>query len=62
MAGSWLEKYGPVVGLIMGSAPVIAVSGPQEVMEVLSREEFQGRPDDEHIRERNFNKRLGEFI
>lgn len=62
MSGSWMEKYGPIVGLIVGSAPVVTVAGPREVMEVLRRDEFQGRPDDNHVRERNFNKRLGEFI
>lgn len=59
MSGSWMEKYGPIVGLIVGSAPVVAVAGPHEVKEVLRRDEFQGRQDDDHIRERNFNKRLG---
>jgi len=62
MSGNWLEKYGPLVGLILGSSPVIAVGGPREVMEVLRRDEFQGRPDVENVREGNFNKRLGEFI
>jgi hypothetical protein len=61
MAGSWMEKYGPIVGLMMGSTPVIAVGGPREVLEVLRRDEFQGRPDDQHTRDRNFNKRLGEL-
>ncbi|GFG40194.1 hypothetical protein Cfor_09782 [Coptotermes formosanus] len=59
MSGSWLEKYGPVVGLLLGSAPLIAVSGPHAVLEVLRRDEFHGRPDSEEIRERSFNKRLG---
>jgi hypothetical protein len=62
MCGNWLEKYGPVVGLLLGSAPVIAVSGPREVLEVLRRDEFQGRPDSSDVRERSFNKRFGEFI
>jgi hypothetical protein len=62
MSGSWLEKYGPVVGLVLGSIPVIAVGGPREVLEVLRRDEFQGRPDGPEVRERSFNKRLGEFV
>jgi hypothetical protein len=62
MSGSWMKKYGPIVGLMLGSTPVIAVGGPHEVLEVLRREEFQGRPDNHQIRDRNFNKRLGEFI
>jgi Cytochrome P450. len=62
MAGPWLEKYGPIVGLLLGSIPMIAVSGPREVLEVLCRNEFQGRPDGAEVRERSFNKRLGEFF
>jgi hypothetical protein len=32
------------------------------VLEVLRRDEFQGRPDSLEVRERSFNKRLGEFV
>jgi len=62
LSGSWLEKYGPIVGLMLGSIPIIAVSGPHEVLEVLRRNEFEGRPDGPEVRERSLNKRLGEFV
>lgn len=57
-----MEKYGPVVGLMLGSIPIIAVSGPREVLEVLRRNEFDGRPDAPEVRERNLNKRLGVLL
>jgi hypothetical protein len=47
---------------MLGSIPIIAVSGPREVLEVLHRDEFQGRSDGPEVRERSFNKRLGEFV
>ncbi|XP_066996047.2 methyl farnesoate epoxidase [Anabrus simplex] len=52
------KKYGPVVGLFTPDR-TISVSDPSTVLEVLRREEFQGRPDSYLIRERNLNKRLG---
>jgi hypothetical protein len=59
MQKKWLKKYGPVVGLMYGSHPTIAVVGAETVLEVLRREEFQGRPDSFNARDRAFNKRLG---
>lgn len=50
------------MGLMLGSIPIIAVSGPRQVLEVLRRDEFQGRPDSPEVRERSFNKQLGEFV
>ncbi|PSN29066.1 hypothetical protein C0J52_28308, partial [Blattella germanica] len=61
MAGSWREKYGPVVGLVLGPFKAIAVCGPEEVLEVLRREEFQGRPKTEFLKDRSFNKYLGKY-
>jgi hypothetical protein len=62
MSGSWLEKYGPVVGLMVGSTPHICVCGVREVMEVLHKEELQGRPYHlVDISQRMFHRRLGEF-
>ncbi|XP_066996064.2 methyl farnesoate epoxidase [Anabrus simplex] len=52
------KKYGPVVGLFTPDK-AISVADPSTVLEVLRREEFQGRPDSLLLRERNFNKRLG---
>jgi hypothetical protein len=59
MAGKWLEKYGPVVGLMFGSKKAVAVSGAKGVLEVLRREEFQGRPESSRVKDISFNKRLG---
>lgn len=61
ISGSWLESYGPIVGLMLGSKPVIAVGGPREVIEVLRRDEFLGREEDDNVPDRNFHKRLGEL-
>jgi hypothetical protein len=59
MAEKWLQKYGPVVGLLFGSRRVIAICGPHQVLEVLKREEFQARPTSEFFKERSFGKLLG---
>lgn len=59
MAGEWLQKYGPVVGLVYGSSRIIAICGAREVFEVLQREEFQARPNNAFVKERSFGKRLG---
>ena len=59
MAGEWRTKYGSVVGCIIGGRKLIAVCGPLEVLEVLKRDEFQGRPKETIFKERSFNKRLG---
>jgi hypothetical protein len=59
MGGKWAEKYGPVVGLLFGSRRALAVSGPKSVLEVLHREEFQGRTVNTRMLEILFNKRLG---
>jgi hypothetical protein len=59
MSGKWMEKYGPVVGLMFGSKKALAVSGPKSVLEVLHRDEFQGRTVSSRLKERLFNKRLG---
>jgi hypothetical protein len=59
MQKKWLKEYGPVVGLMYGSHPVIAVIGAEECLEVFRRDEFQGRPDTFNSRDRAFNKKLG---
>jgi hypothetical protein len=62
MSGSWLEKYGPVVGLMLGSKPHICVSGVREVMEALHKDELQGRPENFFdTSQRKSDRRLGEF-
>ena len=61
MAGNWLEKYGPVVGLLFGSKKAVAVSSAKAVLEVLRREEFQGRTESSRLKDMSFNKRLGKW-
>lgn len=58
----WLKQYGPVVGLMIGSQPAVAICGPTEVLEILRREEFQGRPENANFRQENFNRKLGLFF
>ena len=57
----WAKQYGPIVGLMLGKQPAIVVCKPKEVLEVLQREEFQGRPENANFRIDNFNRRLGEY-
>ncbi|KAG8313366.1 hypothetical protein J6590_001833 [Homalodisca vitripennis] len=52
-------KYGPLVGLRLGRDYIVLVSGQPLVREVLTREEFEGRPDGFLFRLRAFGKRLG---
>ena len=61
MADEWKKKYGPLVGLVLGKSRVVAVCGPTEIFEVLRRDEFQGRPKGEFIKQRSFNKNIGKF-
>ncbi|XP_021919684.1 methyl farnesoate epoxidase-like [Zootermopsis nevadensis] len=62
MVKKWINDYGPVVGLMFGSHPAVAVIGAKQVMEVLRRDEFQGRPYTFNAKHRSFNKRLGFFF
>ncbi len=39
------QKYGPVVGIHLGMMRSIVVSGYDTIHQVLSRDEFQGRPE-----------------
>ncbi|XP_067013403.2 methyl farnesoate epoxidase [Anabrus simplex] len=55
----WRNKYGPVVGLMVTKFPIIVVCDPSTVIEVLKREELQGRPFSTQFKERSLNKRLG---
>jgi len=59
LAREWRQKYGPVVGFLTASRKVVAVCGPQEVLEVLHREEFQARLTNKFFSDRSFGKRLG---
>nr|CAI5855416.1 unnamed protein product [Callosobruchus analis] len=53
------KKYGDVVGMKLGRNYVVAASGPNAIREVLTREDFDGRPDGFFFRLRTFGKRLG---
>nr|WCC58046.1 cytochrome P450 [Pharsalia antennata] len=53
------KEYGEIVGLKLGRHLVVAVFGAEAIKEVLSREEFDGRPDGFFFRLRTFGKRLG---
>lgn len=59
---SFSRELGDVVGLKMGRNLVVTVFGPDAVKEVLTREEFDGRPDGYFFRLRTFGKRLGTLI
>ncbi|KAI7815650.1 cytochrome p450 [Rhyzopertha dominica] len=53
------EKYGNLVGLRLGRDLVVTAFGATAVKEILTREEFNGRPDGFFFRLRTFGKRLG---
>lgn len=54
------ETYGPIVGLKLGIGhPIILVSGRDAVLEMLSRPEFDGRPDTFSHRFRTMGERRG---
>lgn len=39
------ETYGPVMGIRLGKNWALAVTGPEEIREVLASESFAGRPE-----------------
>ena len=53
------KTYGPVMGIQLGNFWAVAVTGPEEIREVLSKESFAGRP--EFVKSFNENK-LGSFM
>ncbi|XP_063241155.1 methyl farnesoate epoxidase-like [Bacillus rossius redtenbacheri] len=55
----WKDEYGPLVGAMFGPRRVVLVAGPREVLEVLRRDEFAGRPRMFFFKERSFRKLLG---
>lgn len=58
----WAKKYGPIFSGSIGTTPALFVTGADNVMAALRKEEFQGRPDQYSIRIRSFDKRLGMLI
>uniref|UniRef100_A0A1B6LKL5 Cytochrome P450 n=1 Tax=Graphocephala atropunctata TaxID=36148 RepID=A0A1B6LKL5_9HEMI len=55
----WSQKYGPVIGLNFFSTLFVVVTGIDNVLEALRKEEFQSRPNNFIVRSRSFGKCLG---
>lgn len=53
------KKYGNVIGLKLGRNLIVVCIGAEAVNQILTREEFDGRPDGFFFRLRSFGKRLG---
>ncbi|XP_018325317.1 methyl farnesoate epoxidase-like [Agrilus planipennis] len=53
------KTYGEITGLRLGNMLLVSVSGSAAVKEVLTRDEFDGRPDGFLFRLRTFGERLG---
>lgn len=53
------EDYGHLVGLRLGRDRIVIVSEYKLAKDILSREEFEGRPDGFIFRLRSMGKRLG---
>lgn len=58
----WSKSYGPTIGYMFGSKPTIFITGVENVLTSLRKEEFQGRPNDFAIKARSFQKLLGIFF
>lgn len=56
------EKYGEIVGTKLGRKYVVVVFGEEAVAQILTREEFEGRPDGFIFRMRTFGRRLGMYF
>jgi len=55
------KTYGQVFSVKLGRIEAVVVSGYDAVRQVLSKDDFDGRPDGFFFRYRAFNKRLGKF-
>lgn len=61
----WMEfanEYGNMIGLKMGTMLLVVVNGVDLVREVLTRDEFSGRPDGFFFRLRTFGKQIGTWL
>lgn len=58
----WSRRYGQTIGYMFGSTPTIFVTGVDNVLAALRKDEFQGRPNDAGVLDRSFNKVLGVFF
>ncbi|KAI5730597.1 hypothetical protein M8J76_015514 [Diaphorina citri] len=56
---NYARRYGPITGLRLGRDRIILVSGFKAVREVLTRDEFDGRPSGYFFRLRALGRRLG---
>lgn len=55
------QKYGSIVGFYIGGVPSIIVGGFNNVKQILTRPEFQGRPGGFVIETRSFFQTLGKY-
>lgn len=55
------KRYGQVYSVKLGRIEAVVVSGYDAVRQVLSKDDFDGRPDGFFFRFRAFYKRLGEL-
>lgn len=53
------KKYGPIVGIRVGHARLVIISGRDAVREFYNTDAMNGRPNGFFYRIRSFNKRLG---
>lgn len=53
------KAYGPVVGIRIGSTPLVIISGKAAVRELYNIDSFAGRPNGFFYKIRTFGKRLG---
>ncbi|XP_054278817.1 farnesoate epoxidase-like [Macrosteles quadrilineatus] len=58
----WSKVYGEIIGLTVGNLRVVLVTGADNVLAALRKEEFQDRPDTFSIRERSFGELFGIFF
>lgn len=58
-ANELTEKYGPVLGIKLGKQRIVIVSSYELIKDVLTREEFNGRPDGFFFRLRALGERRG---
>lgn len=56
------KTYGQIIGYMFGSTPMVFITGVDNVLAALRKDEFQGRPDNVFIRGRSLKNRLGVFF
>ncbi|KAG8245236.1 hypothetical protein J6590_005546 [Homalodisca vitripennis] len=58
----WSEDYGPIIGLSVLNFFIVVITGVDNIVAALRKEEFQARPDNVVTREKMFGKLLGIFF